>query len=209
MQSIASLLLCALRSLLSPSSTALLVFVALGPLVINLNGSELDPILLQRCGSECTPVVWENLEPNRQWVCGATPEFDRRTQAHWVSLDPGQFVEFKLLPRSMVRVAGYDGCHLTENDINIFVSNGSFAYKESKLFSGDDGHSVVAIPNASGTMLARVMCPEERPQGIVVAVYASRHIPLDHVDGWKCKLDGNVDEVTLTYSQKTNRDRWA
>lgn len=206
---VASLLLRAWLALMATRSlVAIVVFAAVSNIVVTpIQSEEIDPISVARVPPSDLPIVWENLEANEQWVGGAEPRYDSGRKLHLVCLQPGQFVECKLLPRAVIRV---QGCHaeLTTDDIEVWTSDGSFIYQAQKTLVDRSTKSLVAVPDSFDTSLVRIVCPETRSTCIVIAVFTSRHIELPYLDGYQCDLVDN-ENVTLTYSQNGDKDPYA
>ena len=153
---------------------------------------ELDDARLSRTAPGTAQWRWENVEKAPQWVSGARPRYSLRDRLDVMTLRPGESTTFKVPARGAIRVVRMDG-ELAAGDLQIWVSNGSGLYRH--LLSGinrDDG-SLIAVPDASGPSLARVVHAGERDCPLRVSVFTSRFLAPEFIDGYRCEVKGCGD----------------
>jgi hypothetical protein len=175
-------LACACRAFL----TGLLLFTGI---ISSTLAVEVDDARLSRTAPGLAQWRWENLEKAPQWICGARPKYNLKERLDVIELAPGESTTFRVPQRGAIRVVRLDG-KLAAGDLQIWVSNGSGLYRH--LLSGiheKDG-SVIAVPDASGISLARVVRAKTCDGPLRVAIFTSRLLVPEFIDGYWCELDG-------------------
>ena len=196
-----------LDSKASLASLALLwICMTLGGIVspLKLAASEFDHRDISRIRPGCAPVVWDCLT-SEQWVCGRPLQHDQKlSQGKHVVLAPGEFIEFKILPKAMVRVASLRA-RLSPSDLRVWVSDGSCIYRNEITGEDEQSKSLVSVVDSNKVMLVRVQRPATANCSVCLKIFCSRHVELPFTDGYHCKLAGACCPVVVTSSSRFSK----
>ncbi len=155
---------------------------------------ELDDVQLSRLPAGSAPIRWENVERSPQWVAGPKPIFDPHLRLHYVSLGPGEEVKFRVPQQGNIRVLRLDCPEhgFDRQSIFLHVSNGSGLYRPIPLAPESCGDSLLGSPGEREVTIGKVSIPHGTP-AMKIAIFTSRHLPLEFVPGYHCPLSLSDD----------------
>ena len=186
--------LCALLALLTFLATCL----ATG-FTSSLAG-ELDDARLSRIWPGAAHYRWENLEGAPQWVAGVRPMYRLQHELDAVDLNPGESTTFRIPPRGAIRVVGVGG-RLAPHEVELWVSNGSGLYQRQLTAINQCDGSLIAVPDMADVGLAQVVRSAHCKSPIRVAIYTSRLLSAEFIDGHRCEIAACGQPVKLSDSR--------
>ncbi len=179
---------------------AILVFGLAAALVATLPAQDSVEGELRRAYE--LPLRWDNIEGAPEWVSGEKPERNLLGRRHEVELEPGESVCVRIPAYEWLRVVG-DGGALLPNEVDIALSTGSGLLAFTEPVPDEDGESLLVDPRRPYPMLAHVMRPPHFEEGLRVALFTSRHLPLRAIASYRDLIHlGGEAKVRLTTSVK-------
>ena len=140
-------------------------------------------------------IVWDNITDSGQFLCGIEPDYSMRHRKSVAALKGGSFVEFFVPSHELVRVVSCNTKILDQ--VEIWTSNGSGIYRKQKAAVSQDGYSMVAAPNQSGTSIARVWRPAHLAGEICIAAFTSRRKTPQLLDYYQCPIEQSGAKVEI------------
>jgi len=157
----------------------LILLLAVTTLFPMAASAELDVVQAKMVAGDSLPMRWDNIEGAPWYVAGNAPEYATSEGMHIVELKPGTSLTVRIPVYEMLRLYRPDG-QLAVKDVEVFLSNGTGLYARWQTQRSSDGHSLLIVPQASDSMLARIQVPSDgKTQRL--AVFISRHESLGKI----------------------------
>ncbi|MEM7454234.1 MAG: hypothetical protein AAF456_07750 [Planctomycetota bacterium] len=154
------------------------------------------------------PLVWDNVTCSKQYVFGVRPVYSHAEQLCYVTIPPGESIDFLVPDHEMIRVDALDSCPVSEAQLEIWSSDGSGMYRKLVPAYSTDGSTMIAAPDSSGYSVAKVYLPDYAASPVRVSVFTSRRTALQVQDFYQCRIDGCGEQVEISQSGATERRRY-
>ncbi|MBC8412862.1 hypothetical protein H8E50_04225, partial [bacterium] len=189
---------------------AFIVLIITFATVVLLTGSssgEFDALQLSLLRQYDTPVRWDNVESEPEWMSGQRPYRDAAAGLHFVELAPGMEVSVRLPAEEFIRVRGSDE-ELLRGGLNFYVSNGTGMLVQAlPLESSTEGSLVLRNPNQAPVIITLIR-PAVYETSLNVALFISRREAPAEIAPYRelVKLPG--DPVRLRHKGGGSRERY-
>lgn len=140
------------------------------------------------------PLRWDNVEGSPAWVAGQEPGYEGGM--HTVRLEPGQFVIVRIPSLERLRILHADA-PLSVGDVEVALSKGTGLYAYVPVQTSGDGKSVLVSPESSHPMLAKVSRSVKHDSAIDIALFTSRHEPLNSIAPYRGTVSLSTDTGSI------------
>ena len=183
-------------------STILFVFFSLVA-----SGQELDETRQFRLPAKA-PLHWENVYNGGQYIRGIQPSSTVGRQIAKVKLLPGEATEFFVPAHEIIRVVSCDGTHLSEQEVEVWNSNGTGLYRRQVSAIAKDGRSMISAPDQANISTAKVYRPATATGPLCVSIYTSRRIRPELLDYYQCRVSGLGASVEISDDNATVKQNY-
>jgi len=147
-----------------------------------------------------TPLRWDNIEDDDPWVDGKRPSYNTRHGFHTIDLGCGDYVRVMLYKGRSLRIYS-TGRTFREDDLSIYLSNGSGLYITYPYTMDRQGRSILVTPPEDTPHIVMIEgnC---KGRAVEVGLFYSRYEYIEHVAPYRTLIDLPSQRVWISMADK-------